>query len=266
MILDDIVRQRREDVAKAVRDVGYHRLEASQTYSEPRRGFAERLRRDRVAIIAEVKKASPSRGVIRADFDPVAIARAYQEAGADAVSVLTEERYFRGNAEHLTAIRRAVGLPLLRKDFLFDPYQIVEARAWGADAVLLIVAILGRQQLAELLAAAAERQLDTLVEVHDEGELECAVEAKARVIGINNRDLRTFKTTLETAERLHPLVPRGVVSVAESGIGERGDVKRMSAAGFDALLIGECLMRATDPGAKLRELLLDAGLCDRGAR
>jgi indole-3-glycerol phosphate synthase len=255
MILDEIVRFRRDDVARAARATPSKALEQSAAYSAPRRGFAQRLRRGGIAIIAEVKKASPSRGVIRPDFDPVAIARAYEDAGAAGVSVLTEERFFQGHIDHVAQIRRAVKLPILRKDFLIDPYQVVEARAYGADAVLLIVAVLGNRQLDEMLTAASEHGLDVLVEVHDESELERALAAGAEIIGINNRDLRSFVTTLATAERLRPLVPAGAIPVAESGISGPADIARLRRAGFDAFLIGETLMRASDPAAKLRELL-----------
>jgi indole-3-glycerol phosphate synthase len=265
MILDEIVRLRRDDVARAAGETPRKELEQSPAYSEPRRGFAQRLRRGGIAIIAEVKKASPSRGVIRPDFDPAAIARAYEDAGAAGISVLTEERFFQGHLNHLTRVRGAVDLPILRKDFLIDPYQVVEARTWGADAVLLIVAILGDRQLDEMLAAAREQGLDALVEIHDERELERALAAGAEIIGINNRDLRSFVTTLETAERLRPLVPASVIPVAESGIAGPADIARLRRAGFNTFLIGECLMRAPDPGAKLRELLCQSlpGIGDR---
>jgi indole-3-glycerol phosphate synthase len=265
MILDEIVRFRRDDVARAARATPRKELEQSPAYAAPRHGFAQGLRRGGIAIIAEVKKASPSRGVIRPDFDPAAIARAYEHAGAVGVSVLTEERFFQGHLDHLAEVRRAVNLPILRKDFLIDPYQVVEARTWGADAVLFIVAILGDQQLDEMLAAAREQGLDALVEIHDERELERALAAGAEIVGINNRDLRSFVTTLETAERLRPLVPASAVPVAESGISGPADIARLGRAGFDAFLIGECLMRAPDPGAKLRELLCQSwgGVDDR---
>lgn len=255
MILEEIVRRRREDVARARSRTPCSELFQSPAFARPRRGFAQQLRCRELAIIAEVKKASPSRGVIRPDFDPAAIARSYQDAGAAAVSVLTEERFFQGHRRHLAAIEAAVDLPILRKDFLTDPYQVIEARAWGADAVLLIVAILRGQQLREMLAAAAEHELDSLVEVHNERELEQALSAGARIIGVNNRDLHTFSTNLATAERLRPLIPPEVVPVAESGIAESADLTRLRTAGFNAFLIGECLMRAPNPGAKLRELL-----------
>jgi indole-3-glycerol phosphate synthase len=255
MILDDIVAARREDVARAKQATPVGELEARPSYRAARRPFAAALRARRPALIAEVKKASPSRGVIRADFDPVAIARCYASAGAAAVSVLTEERFFQGSAADLEAIRAAIDLPLLRKDFLFDPYQLSEARAWGADAALLIVAMLDDTQLVELLRAGTSLGLDVLVEAHNEQEVARAVAAGATLIGVNNRDLRTFVTTLETAELLRPLIPPGVVAVAESGIERAADVARLRGAGYDAFLVGESLMRAPDPGAAVRALL-----------
>jgi indole-3-glycerol phosphate synthase len=255
MILDDIVRARRDDVARAKRATPTTALATWPRYAEARRGFAAALHRQRPAVIAEVKKASPSKGVIRADFDPVAIARGYAAGGAAAISVLTEERFFQGRAEHLEAVRAAVDLPLLRKDFVFDPYQVVEARALGADAVLLIAAMLDDAQLAVLRAAAGDLGLDALVEVHTADEVARAVALGATLIGVNNRDLRTFATSLATAERLRPLIPAGTSTVAESGIETAGDVARMHAAGYDAVLVGETLMRAPDPGAALRALL-----------
>jgi indole-3-glycerol phosphate synthase len=256
MILDDIVGARREDVARAKRRVPLSELEQRSAFAEARRGFAAHLWRADPAVIAEVKKASPSRGVIRADFDPVAIARGYAEGGAAAVSVLTEERYFQGSLRHLADIREAAPLPVLRKDFVFDPYQIVEARAWGADAVLLIAAVVEDDVLlSELLAAAAALQLDVLTEVHDEPELERAAAAGARIIGVNNRNLRTFVTTLSTAERLRPQLPEQALAVAESGIETAADISHLRACGYRAFLVGESLMRAPDPGARLRRVL-----------
>jgi indole-3-glycerol phosphate synthase len=254
MILDDIVAGRREDLAQSKRSRSEAELRQLPLFDEERRGFEGSLRRDRPAIIAEVKKASPSRGLIRADFDPVGIATAYAAGGATAVSVLTEPRFFQGSLEHLAAVRKAVSLPLLRKDFVIDAYQIVEARAWGADAVLLIVAILDDGQLRELLAATAESGLDALVEAHTASEVERAVAAEASLVGINNRDLRTFVTTLETAERLGKLVPDSAVRIAESGIETREDLTRLESCGFHAFLIGESLMRSADPAARLRQL------------
>lgn len=255
MILDDIVTARREDVARAKRTAPLAVLEASPRYGEPRRGFAAALRAKTPAVIAEVKRASPSRGVIRADFDALAVARSYAGAGAAAISVLTEERFFQGRPDYLGAIRDAVAVPLLRKDFIFDAYQLAEARAWGADAALLIVAILDAAQLVDLHAAATELGLDVLVEAHTADEVERAVATGATLIGVNNRDLKTFVTRLETAERLRPLIPATTLTVAESGIERPADIARLRAAGYDAFLVGESLMRAPDPGAALKALL-----------
>jgi indole-3-glycerol phosphate synthase len=255
MILDDIVAARRLDLDQATRQVSLRELEQRPGYAEPRRGFAAALRAaSPPAVIAEVKKASPSKGVIRADFDPVAIARSYAAGGATALSVLTEERFFQGRLDYLTAIRAAVPQPLLRKDFLFDAYQMVEARAYGADAALLIVAMLPPAALAELLAAAAEVGLDVLTEAHTAEEVDIALAAGARIVGVNNRNLHTFVTTLATAEALRPRIPDGILTVAESGIESQRDIARLRACGYDAFLVGESLMRAPDPGAALRIL------------
>jgi indole-3-glycerol phosphate synthase len=221
------------------------------------RDFAAALRRPGVGIIAEVKKASPSRGVLRADFDHVGLAKQYAEAGASAISVLTDETHFQGTLDHLAAIRAALpdGPPLLRKDFLFDEYQLYEARCNGADALLLITAILEPSLLRDLIAGTRSLGMAALVEVHDEAEVEQALMAGAQVIGVNNRDLRTFEVDLATTERLRPPVPPGRVFVAESGIFTREHMQRLAACGVDAALIGEALVTAPDPGAKLRELL-----------
>jgi indole-3-glycerol phosphate synthase len=255
MILDDIVRDKRADLERARSVVSVTELRQRPLFHAPRRGFQAALTTPRRAIIAEVKKASPSRGVIRANFDPIRIARAYAAAGAAAISVLTEVRYFQGHLDHLAAIRGVVDLPLLRKDFVFDAYQLSEARAYGADAVLLIVAILSPALLRELLQAASELGLGALVEVHDRSELEQALGCGARLIGVNNRDLRTFHTTLATTEALVPLAPPECVVVAESGIESLADIERLERIGVRAFLIGESLMRASDPGEKLAALL-----------
>lgn len=198
----------------------------------------------RVAIIAEVKKASPSAGVIAQSFDPVAIARNYERAGANGISVLTDEQFFQGKLAHLTAVRDAVALPVLRKDFLIDELQVMETVAAGADAILLIVAALAHEQLAALLDVAATYQLDALVEVHTAAELDTALNADAEIIGINNRDLTTFQIDLGTTERLSEQVPDDVWLVSESGIRSADDLARITASGVDAVLIGEALMRA----------------------
>ena len=205
-------------------------------------------------VIAEIKRRSPSKGEIRADFDPVACAKAYADAGAAAISVLTDEHFFGGHLDDLTQVRAVVDVPLLRKDFLIDEYQVDEARVAGADAVLLIVAALSPERLAALQGHAAERGLECLVEVHDAEELEVALAAGAALVGINNRDLRTFETDLATTEALAPRVEAGRVVVAESGIFTPADVRRLEAAGAHACLVGESLMRQPDPGVALRQL------------
>ncbi len=255
MILDDIVRAKRDEIAEHRRKRPLEALTGAELYRAPRRGFAAALAEPGRAIIAEVKKASPSRGVIRAEFDPVRIARAYAEGGARAISVLTDAPFFQGSLAYLDAIRHAVDRPLLRKDFLLEPYQLHEARAFGADAVLLIAAILSDQILRDMVAQAGTLGLDALVEVHSQGELERAARCEARLLGINNRDLRTFVTRLEVSESLAPLAPRGATVVAESGFKTVADLERLEAAGVRAFLIGESLMAAADPGAALRALL-----------
>jgi len=256
VILDDIVAHTRDVVATARREMPSSALRARALWDEPRRGFRAALAAaDPPAVIAEIKRASPSRGVIRAVFDPAAHARSYAAAGATALSVLTERRWFQGGLEHLEAVRAAVPLPLLRKDFLVDPYQVEEARAFGADAVLVIAAVGDASLRAELLAAARAHGMDALVEVHDAGELAWAASAGATLIGVNNRDLTTFVTNLETTERLAAGVPPDAILVAESGIHTALDLRRMVAAGARAVLIGEAFMAAPEPGAALRELL-----------
>jgi indole-3-glycerol phosphate synthase len=205
--------------------------------------------------VAEIKRASPSQGVIRSDFDPVKIAVDFAANGASALSVLTEERFFRGSLDYLERIRTRVSVPLLRKDFTLDEYQLLEARSFGADAALLIVALLDPALLKDLIAQAAALALDALVEVHTESELECALAAGARLVGINNRDLKTFEVKLETTERLLPLVPPGVIAVCESGFHNVEQLEKIEALGGHVFLIGEALMRAPDPGARLKELL-----------
>jgi indole-3-glycerol phosphate synthase len=256
VILDDILAHKRREVAERRRAWPPAALRDQAGYHEPRRGFLRALAAaPPPAVIAELKCASPSRGVIRADYDPAAHARAYAGAGATCCSVLTDERFFRGSLDHLRAVRAAVALPCLCKDFLVDPYQVEEARAAGADAVLVIAAAGMRPLGEELLAAAAAAGLDALVEVHDERELAWANDVAAPLIGINNRDLATFVTSLATTERLAPQAHAGALVVAESGIRTAADVARMRAAGARALLVGEALMDRLDPGDALRELL-----------
>lgn len=217
--------------------------------------FAGALQGDGIALIAELKKASPSRGVIRPDFEPERIAGIYAENGARALSVLTDEVYFQGNIAHLQAARRVSGLPVLRKDFTVDPYQIYESRLIGADAVLLIAALMDGGQLEDFAGLGGELGLAVLVEVHTAGELRCALQAQSRLVGINNRDLRTFETNLETTFELLPRIPGDITTVSESGIGRREDVERLQDAGVNAMLVGESLMAEEDIGAKVRELL-----------
>lgn len=223
-----------------------------------RRDFEAALRSNGFAVIAEVKKASPSAGIIREDYDPAAIARSYNAAGAAAISVLTEPHYFMGKVSHLQAVRDAVPLPLLRKDFIIDERQIHESAASGADAVLLIARILSERDLVKFVRLCFRLHISPLVEIHDEGEAARATASGARVIGINNRDLGTFKTDIERTFRLLPLIPRDRLVVSESGIREIEDIKRLAAAGVRAALVGERLLRAPDPGAALSELLKGA--------
>jgi indole-3-glycerol phosphate synthase len=259
-ILKKIVEHKKTEVAaaKAAMSLTVLKGHLSDREDQPR-GFARALRDAAAsgwtAIIAEVKKGSPSKGLIRADFDPLDIASTYQDNGVTCISVLTDEKFFLGHLRYIALIREQVGLPLLRKDFLFDPYQIYEAYVAGADAVLLIAAMLELSQMQDLAALAAELQLDVLLEVHDERELELALQTDCGLIGINNRSLHTFVTDLATTERLAPLVPNDRLVVAESGLNCRADIERLQAAGAKAFLIGESLMREEDIGLKLQELL-----------
>jgi indole-3-glycerol phosphate synthase len=224
-----------------------------------RRPFAESIAKpERVNIIAEIKHRSPSKGIIREDFDPVAIAESYDEARAAAISVLAEEDYFGGSLDYLRAIRQRVSAPLLRKDFIFDEYQIYESVAAGADAVLLIVAVLDDELLAQLIGLADETGLDALVEVHTAGEMKRATLARARFIGVNNRDLTTFAVDLNTSFQLARLAPAAAVLVSESGIRTGEDIRNLKSAGFSGFLIGEHFMRAENPGDALKQLTGDA--------
>lgn len=258
MILDRILATKREEVAarKAARPEGELRALAQDL--PPPRDFLAALRRPAggaLRAIAEIKKASPSAGVLRADFDVAALARGYARGGAAALSVLTDGPYFQGHLDHLQLARAAAPLPLLRKDFVVEAYQLWEARAAGADAALLIVRALLPDDLKRLLDAAAEARVQTLVEVHDAAEADRAVGAGAACIGVNNRDLQTFHTSLDVSLRLRPRIPPDRVTVSESGLRVPADLRRVAAAGFDAALLGEALLRAPDPGAHLASLL-----------
>ncbi len=259
MILNKIAEHKRQEVAMARNRRSLASLQSGVAELEDQpRGFLRALRTTTgsgwTAVIAEIKKGSPSKGVIRENFDPLEIAETYLDNGATCLSVLTDEHFFMGHLSYLGKIREVVSLPLLRKDFICDPYQIYEARVAGADAILLIAAMLDAGQLAEYNALAGELHLDVLLEVHDESELELALTTDCELIGINNRNLQTFETDLATTERLLPLIPAGHFVVAESGIACRTDVLRLQQAGARGFLVGESLMRADDIGTKLREL------------
>ncbi len=253
-ILARIVARKREDYAHAtvLRAEWERRAEAMLPL---RRGFRAALLRRAPAAIAEIKKASPSRGVLREDFDPAALAKQYERGGAAALSVLTDEPFFQGKLEHLGAARAAGVLPALRKDFTLDEYHVVEAAAHGADAILLIAAILEEQEIRDLRELAARYRMAALVEVHDQRELRTALAAGADIVGVNNRNLRTFEVTLETSLRLADQIPEGVLKISESGIHSREDIERLRAAGFDAFLIGEHLLKSASPEAALRALV-----------
>ncbi|MDE2843199.1 MAG: indole-3-glycerol phosphate synthase TrpC [Chloroflexota bacterium] len=255
-ILDEIVAAKREELA-LVRASASVAVQQERIARRPGPlGLANALRGGTVRLIAEVKKASPSRGLLCPDFDPIELARTYSGNGASAISVLTDPR-FQGEPAHLSSIKEtgsSGGAPVLRKDFIFDPYQVYEARAMGADTYLLIVAILSRAQLTELLGLGRDLGMDALVEVHDEGELQTALDAGAEIIGINNRDLRTFKTDLATTRELAPLIPGDKVIVSESGIFAPEHLQQLGSLGVNAVLVGEALVTAPDTAAKVREL------------
>lgn len=259
-VLKTIWDNKKEELARAKKDLPEQELLARVQAAPARRGrsFAAALR-DRAAqagcsVIAEVKKASPSKGLIRPDFRPADIARSYEAGGAACVSVLTEQKYFLGSPEILREVRAACALPILRKDFMLDPYQVLEAKAWGADAVLLIAAALSAGQMKDMAAAAADLGIDVLVESHNETEIEKALELEGALIGINNRNLETFGEDLGTTERLIRLVPADRWVVTESGIRTREDVARMLACGAKSFLVGEAFMRKPNPGAALQEI------------
>ncbi|MCZ7645610.1 MAG: indole-3-glycerol phosphate synthase TrpC [Planctomycetota bacterium] len=257
-MLAEIVAHKKEEVAAARRSKPLDELRREPGRRGDRRGFRDALLGPGLRLIAEIKKASPSGGLLREDFDPRAIARVYKQSHASALSVLTDAKYFQGSLEYLAAVREAVDLPILRKDFTVDEYQIVEAARAGADAVLLIAACLDDARLKGFRELAEAEELDALVEVHDEAELERALKSGARILGINNRNLKTLETTLETTFALLGRLPaerNGLIVVSESGIKSPGDTLRLSEAGVNAVLIGETFMRAPDIGAKVQEVM-----------
>ncbi len=249
-ILERIMAAKRAEVAAAKQRTPAVKLDAAP----PVRDFVAALRKKRPAVIAEIKRASPSKGLLRENFDPAAIARSYQEAGAACMSVLTDREFFQGAPEHLSAARAVCALPALRKDFLIDPYQVMEARALGADCVLLIAACLADPEMRDLETLALSLGMAVLVEVHDAPELERALALRTPLIGINNRNLPSFETRLETTLDLLPRIPADRLVITESGILSRTDVQRMREQGVHAFLVGEAFMRADDPGAELRKL------------
>ncbi len=255
-ILDKIVSEKRQEVEQKKQDLPLPALKERITRRKTPLDFASALSGDGIKLIAEVKKASPSKGVLCRDFKPVALAGTYAQNGAAAISVLTEVNHFQGSLEYLAAIREEVNIPLLRKDFIFDEYQIYESAAFGADALLLITAILGQQQLEELILLSQSLGMDCLVEVHNEKELERALQSDAEVIGINNRDLNTFSVDIDTTRRLCALIPEEKIVASESGIKNRNDILKLKKWGVNAILVGESLVTSVNITAKMKELML----------
>ena len=255
-MLNRIIAEKRKEVEQRKRSMPLSLLEERIAHRKAPLDFALALDGDHTRLIAEVKRSSPSRGVLCPDFNPVELAKSYAQGGAAAISVLTEVNYFEGSIDYLAAIREEVRLPLLRKDFIFDPYQVYESSAYGADALLLIVAILSQEQLEKLLLLSHNLGLRCLVEVHNEDEVERALLSQAKIIGINNRDLNTFTIDINTTHRLLPLIPRQRIVVSESGISSRSDVEKLEGWGVNAVLVGEALVTASDVRNKMRELIL----------
>jgi len=254
-MLDKIIAQKREEVEQRKKVATITYLQQRIARQKPALDLALALKGDHIRLIAEVKQASPSRGMLSPNFNPIELARTYAEGGAAAISVLTEANYFMGSIEHLAAIKEVVGLPLLRKDFIFDLYQVYESRAYGADALLLIASILSQEQLKKLVSLSHSLGLRCLVEVHNEGEVERAVLSEAEIIGINNRDLNTLSIDINMTRRLRPLIPQERIVVSESGIKSKRDIEKLGKWGVDAVLVGEALVTAGDVLAKMKELL-----------
>lgn len=262
LLLDDIMRWKRQEVPRRKQEMPESTLRSLENFTPPAADFAAALAQPGVSLIAEVKRASPSKGLLCRDFDAVQLALTYAQGGAAAISCLTDERFFQGKLEFLTAIKEAyrarkVTTPVLRKDFIFDPYQVLEARVAGADAILLIMAVLSDTEYRILSNAAQEMGMQVLVEVHDEAEVERALKLNPRVIGVNNRNLHDFTVDLNTTTRLRPLIPPGILLVSESGIAGAEDVRRLADMGADAMLVGESLVKLEQPARvrKLRELV-----------
>jgi indole-3-glycerol phosphate synthase len=258
-ILDKIALYKRGEIVAAKARISQSEIEKKAKAADAPRGFRHALvtaqKNKRYGLIAEIKKASPSKGLIRADFDPPSLARAYEEGGAACLSVLTDTPSFQGAPEFLTEARRATKLPALRKDFMFEPYQVAEARAWGADCILIIMAAVADAEASDIITASRDWKMDTLVEIHNEDELDRAMRLKPDMIGINNRDLKTFVTDLGITLRLAPKIPKDILIVAESGLSTRDDLDRLADGGVTTFLIGESLMRQADVAAATRALI-----------